>query len=58
MVVCKASVAALAMSVYLVIVNSTEVQNPRSKLDVFGSVLACAKSDHVFCELCLSLSSL
>ena len=45
--------------------NSTEVQNPRHKLDVFGSVLACAKSDHVFqklsyslCGPCLSLSSL
>ena len=45
--------------------NSTEVQNPRRKLDVFGSVLACAKSAHVFlklsyslCGLCLSLSSL
>ena len=44
--------------------NSTEVQNPRRKLDVFGSVLACAKSAHVFqklsyslCCLCLSLSS-
>ena len=42
--------------------NSTEVQNPRCKLNVFGSVLACAKSDHVFqklfyslCGLCLSL---
>ena len=65
MVVHKASVAALAMSVYFVIMNSTEVQNPRCKLDVFGSVLACAKSDHVFqklsyllCGLCLSLSSL
>ena len=40
----------------LVVMNSTEVQNPRRKLDdkclclsyVFGSVLACAKSDHVF----------
>jgi len=37
-------------------INSTEVQNPRCKLDdvfmliicVFGSVLACAKSAHVF----------
>ena len=44
--------------------NSTEVQNPQRKLDVFGSV-ACAKSAHVFqklsyllCRLCLSLSSL
>ena len=43
--------------------NSTEVQNPRRKLDVFSSLLACAKSDHVFqklsyslCGLCLSLS--
>ena len=26
------------------IMNSTDVQNPRRKLDVFGSVLACAKS--------------
>ena len=47
------------------LMNSTEVQNPRCKLDVFGSVLACVKSDHVFqklsyplCRLCLSLSSL
>ena len=31
--------------------NSTEVQNPRCKLDVFGSVLACAKSAHAFQEL-------
>ena len=45
--------------------NSTEVQNPRRKLDVFSSVLACAKSDDVFqnlsyslCGPCLSLSSL
>ena len=45
--------------------NSNEVQNPRNKLGVFGSVLASAKSDHVFqklsyslCGLCLSLSSL
>ena len=43
--------------------NSTEVQNPRRKLDVFGSFLACAKPAHVFqklsyllCGLCLSLS--
>ena len=47
--------------------NSTEVQNPRHGLDdkhsclsnVFGSVLACAKSAHVFCYslsgLCLTL---
>ena len=47
--------------------NSTEVQNPRHRLDdkrsclsnVFGSVLACAKSAHVFCYslcgLCLTL---
>ena len=47
------------------IMNSTEVHNPRRKLDVFGSVLARAKSAHVFqklsyslCGLCLSLSSL
>ena len=40
--------------------NSTEVQNPRCKLDVFSFVLACAKSDHMFwkhsyslCGLCL-----
>ena len=45
--------------------NSTEVQNPRRKLDVFGSVLACAKSAHMFQKLsyslwrlCLSLLSL
>ena len=53
--------------------NSTEVQNPRRKLYhkclrlpyVFGSVLACAKSAHVFqklsyslCGLCLSLKFL
>ena len=53
--------------------NSTEVQNPRRKLYdkclclpyVFGSVLACAKSAHVFqklsyslCRLCLSLKFL
>ena len=39
--------------------NSTEVQNPRRKLDdkclhlsyVFGSVLACAKSAHVLQKL-------
>ena len=31
--------------------NSTEVQNPWRKLDVFGSVLACAKSAHVFQKL-------
>ena len=43
--------------------NNTEVQNPWRKLDVFGSVLAYAKSDHVFqklsyslCGLCLDLS--
>ena len=49
----------------IVTLNSTEVQNPRRKLDVFSSVLACAKSDHVFQKLsyslhglCLSLSSL
>ena len=47
--------------------NSTEVQKPRHKLDdkrscllnVFGSVLACAKSVHMFCYslsgLCLTL---
>ena len=42
--------------------NSTKVQNPQRKLDVFSSVLVCAKSDHVFqklsyslCRLCLSL---
>ena len=47
--------------------NSTEVQNPRHRLDdkcsclsnVFGSVLACAKSAHMFCYslcgLCLTL---
>jgi len=42
--------------------NSTEVQNPRRKLDVkvlclsyvFGSVLACAKSAHVFQKLSYS----
>ena len=41
------------------------MQNPRRKLDAFSSVLACAKSAHVFqklsyplCELCLSLLSL
>ena len=38
--------------------NSTEVQNPRRKLDVFGSVLACAKSDHVFQKLSYSLCRL
>ena len=47
--------------------NSTEVQNPRRKLDdkclclpyVFGSVLACAiKSAHVFQELSYSLRRL
>ena len=53
--------------------NSTEVQNPQRKLYdkclclpyVFGSVLACAKSAHVFqklsyslCGLCLSLKFL
>ena len=44
------------------LMNSTEVQNPRRKLDVFGSLFACAKSDQVFqklsyslCGLCLSL---
>ena len=35
--------------------NSTEVQNPRRKLDVFGSVLACANSAHVFQKLSYSL---
>ena len=41
--------------------NSTKVQNPQRKLDVFGSVLAYAKPAHVFqnlsyslCRLCLS----
>ena len=33
------------------IMNSTEVQNPWRKLDVFGSVLPFAKSDHVFQKL-------
>ena len=28
--------------------NSTEVLNPRRKLDMFGSILACEKSAHVF----------
>ena len=31
--------------------NSTEVQNPRRKLDVFGPVLVCAKPAHVFQKL-------
>ena len=48
--------------------NSTEVQNPRRKLDdkiyayhmyhVFGSVLACAESAHVFQKLTYSLCGL
>ena len=46
--------------------NSTEVQNIRRKLDdeclclsyVFGSVLACAKSPHVFQKLSYSLCGL
>ena len=38
--------------------NSTEVQNPRCKLDVFGSVLACAKSAHVSEALLLALRTL
>ena len=38
--------------------NSTEVQNPRRKLDVFSSVFACAKSDHVFQKLLLALRTL
>ena len=50
----------------LVVMNSTEVQNPRRKLDdkclclscVFGSVLACAKSAHVFQKLSCSLCGL
>jgi len=44
--------------------NSTEVQNPRRKLDdkflsyVFGSVFACAKSAHMFQKLSYSLCGL
>ena len=38
--------------------NSTEVQNPRCKVDVFSSVLACAKSDLVFQKLLLALRTL
>jgi len=46
--------------------NSTEVQNPRHKLDdkclclsyVFGSILVCAKSAHVFQKLSYSLCGL
>jgi len=46
--------------------NSTEVQHPRHKLDdkclcllyVFGSVLACAKSAHMFQKLSYSLCGL
>ena len=41
--------------------NSTKVQNPRCKLDVFGFCFICAKPAHVFqklsyllCRLCLS----
>ena len=37
------------------IMNSTKVQNPQRKLDVFGSVLACAKPAHVFQKLSYSL---
>ena len=48
------------------IMNSTEVQNPRHKLDdkclclsyVFGFVLVCAKSVHVFQKLSYSLCGL
>ena len=47
------------------VMNSTNVQNPRHKLGVFSSVIASAKSDHMFqklsnslCWLCLSLWSL
>ena len=35
--------------------SNTEAQNPRRKLDVFGSVLACAKPAHVFQKLSYSL---
>ena len=46
--------------------NSTEVQNPRHKLDdkcsclsyVFSSILACAKSAHVFQKPSYSLCGL
>ena len=39
-----------------IVMNSTEVRNPRRKLDdklpyVFSSVLACAKSAHMFQKL-------
>ena len=40
------------------IMNSTEVQNPQHKLDVFGSVLANAKTAHVFQKLSYSLYGL
>ena len=43
-----------------IVMNSTEVQNPWRKLDdelpyVFSSVLACAKSAHMFQKLSYSL---
>ena len=38
--------------------NSTEVQNPWCKLVVFDSVLACAKTAHVFQKLSYSLCGL
>ena len=40
------------------IMNSTEVQNPRHKLNVFSSVLACAKPDHMFQKLSYSICGL
>ena len=38
--------------------NSTEVQNPRHKLNVFSSVLACAKPDHMLQKLSYSICGL
>ena len=38
--------------------NRTKVQNPPRKLDVFGSVLTCAKSAQVFQKLALRTLSL
>ena len=59
------AVSPIEWAIAATLMNSTEVQNPQRKLDVFGSVLACAKPANVFqklsyslCGLCLSLSSL
>ena len=45
-------------NVVIIEMISAEVQNPRCKLDVFRSVLACAKSAHMFQKLSYSLCGL